>query len=62
MDKFRGIQETAKDRNGKIKMLAVDHSHKNGKVRGLLCQRHNIMIGHCDDSIDILIRAMEYLV
>ena len=39
----------------------VDHDHKNGKVRGLLCLRHNLGIGTFDDNIDLLFKAIEYL-
>ncbi len=37
-------------RLGKIKDLSVDHCHKTGKVRGLLCQSCNIAEGHLKDA------------
>lgn len=43
------------------KMLAVDHDHDTGKVRGLLCSRCNMGIGLLRDSIDILRSAINYL-
>lgn len=52
--------ETA-TRNGKIKALAVDHCHKTGKVRGLLCSDCNTGIGKLKDSREILISAVRYL-
>ena len=41
--------------------LAVDHDHKTGKVRGLLCGRCNIMIGFAQDSVEILKSAVKYV-
>ena len=41
--------------------FTVDHSHKTGKVRGLLCYKCNNGIGLLCDSTDILNKAIEYL-
>ncbi len=41
--------------------LVVDHCHKTGKVRGLLCSSCNQGIGHFKDNIDSLKKAVEYL-
>jgi hypothetical protein len=41
--------------------LSVDHDHKTGKVRGLLCPRCNFGIGNLGDDITILKSAIEYL-
>jgi len=47
---------------GKIKKLAVDHDHKTGKIRGLLCSVCNRMIlGSLRDDIEALQRAIDYL-
>lgn len=43
------------------KYLHVDHCHKTGRVRGLLCDRHNLLLGQWGDEIDLLQRAVEYL-
>ena len=48
-------------RNGKLKALAVDHDHKTGKIRGLLCSDCNTGIGKLKDSIDVLTSAVQYL-
>jgi hypothetical protein len=43
------------------KNLAVDHDHKTGKVRGLLCQNCNVALGHARENPDVLRRLAEYL-
>lgn len=45
----------------KRKHFCVDHNHKNGKVRGLLCHRCNRAIGLLKDDVKILKRATSYL-
>ena len=44
-----------------IKRFSVDHCHKTGKIRGLLCSNCNKGIGLLGDSILILEAAVEYL-
>lgn len=46
---------------GKTRRLAVDHDHKTGKVRGLLCGTCNKMLGHVRDNPEVLLRAVVYL-
>lgn len=43
------------------KALAVDHDHKGGQVRGLLCMKCNQSIGRFEDDPETLIRAAGYL-
>lgn len=43
------------------KRLAVDHCHKTGKVRGLLCSSCNTSLGKFKDDPEILRRAINYL-
>jgi len=42
-------------------VLHVDHCHKTGKVRGLLCSNCNLVLGGINDSIDLLRNAITYL-
>lgn len=50
---------------GKINLdgrrLYIDHNHKTGKVRGLLCHKCNSLLGYVDDSIDYLLKIKSYL-
>jgi hypothetical protein len=41
--------------------LAVDHCHKSGKVRGLLCRSCNVGLGHFKDDPKLLLLAAKYL-
>lgn len=50
-----------KDRTMFKKRLAVDHCHKTGKIRGLLCSSCNTSIGLLEESIDRLNSAIKYL-
>lgn len=47
---------------GTRKRLSVDHCHKTGVIRGLLCSPCNRdVLGHLRDCIESLKRAIRYL-
>lgn len=56
-----GEPETARGRKGGMKVLAVDHDHQTMKVRALLCQACNRMLGYARDNRAILLSAVAYL-
>jgi hypothetical protein len=45
----------------RLKGLCIDHCHVTNKVRGLLCNKCNPMIGYSKDSIKLLESAISYL-
>jgi hypothetical protein len=55
-----GLLETRKSSNGSY-TLSVDHDHKTGKIRGLLCHRCNNCLGTLKDDVYILQSAINYL-
>jgi len=44
-----------------VNRLVVDHNHETGFIRGLLCHRCNVGLGHFKDDILIMKLAIEYL-
>lgn len=53
--------EIAKYRSKAPQHLSVDHNHKTGKNRGLLCDRCNRAIGSFRDDLKIVKSAVVYL-
>lgn len=53
------ICEITVEENGK--QLCVDHDHSNGRIRMLLCNRCNLVLGNAQDNIHTLEAAIEYL-
>lgn len=41
--------------------FSVDHDHKTGRIRGLLCRDCNFIIGHARDNRDTLEKCKVYL-
>lgn len=56
-----GMKETRKHRSGSIQQLSVDHDHKNGKIRGLLCSSCNTSLGLIKENINTLKEMINYL-
>lgn len=41
--------------------LSVDHCHITNKIRGLLCNKCNLLLGFSNDNVDRLKQAIKYL-
>ena len=55
------LPESEKDKFGNIINLSVDHCHKTGVIRGLLCAKCNKALGLLNDDINLLKSAILYL-
>jgi len=47
--------------NADGRRLSIDHNHKNGVLRGLLCHHCNTALGLVRDNINVLKNMIEYL-
>jgi hypothetical protein len=46
---------------GSTHRVCVDHDHNTMIVRGTLCSKCNLALGHVDDSVDRLQALIQYL-
>lgn len=44
-----------------VSLLVVDHCHKNGQVRSLLCRECNLALAYVDEDETILRRMIAYV-
>jgi Recombination endonuclease VII len=58
--KCKICQREGTGRNLKGRM-SVDHCHKTGRVRGLLCHPCNAALGLLQESREVLLKAIDYL-
>lgn len=55
-------EETDTDkRTGKTRGLAIDHNHKTGKVRDLLCKKCNTALGLLEENPAVIQNLLNYL-
>lgn len=59
--KICGITIIPRTTGNKKDSAVIDHCHTTGKVRGILCRRCNIGLGHFDDDCSKLEAAIDYL-
>lgn len=56
-----GVCAICQRATGKVRKLAVDHDHKTGYVRGLLCKPCNSVLAHLRDDVLTAMRIAKYL-
>ena len=56
-----GRPETARGRGGAPRRLAVDHDHRSGAVRQLLCHRCNLVTWAVEENPSLLDKIRAYL-
>ena len=56
-----GQPESARGRGGAVRRLAVDHDHRTGRVRQLLCHRCNLVTWAVEESPELLEAVRVYL-
>lgn len=54
-------QDDVNSRGNIHRKLCVDHDHKTKMVRGLLCHNCNVLLGHANDDMALLMSAINYL-
>lgn len=53
--------ELSRDKQGNVRVLAVDHCHETGAVRELLCYACNSMLGQAKDNVEVLLAGAAYI-
>jgi len=56
-----GQPPTGVKKNGRPRVLAIDHCHTSGEFRGLLCTACNLGLGMFRDDPDLMRRAADYV-
>jgi len=56
-----GCAICGKEKSKSKDFLCVDHDHKNGEIRGILCDNCNRGLGLFDDNAELLMNAFNYL-
>jgi hypothetical protein len=45
---------------GRSQTFPVDHDHTTNEVRGILCTNFNLLLGHANDDVSLLEKAIAY--
>jgi hypothetical protein len=56
-----GTDDPGRGNGGQRRYFSIDHDHLTGRVRGLLCDRCDRVLGRMDDSPELLRKAAKYI-
>ena len=56
-----GLCKICNEKDNKKTRLSIDHCHKKGNVRALLCTRCNLTLGHVEEKVHILENMINYI-
>ena len=56
-----GLCALCRKPNAAGKKLAVDHDHKTGIIRGLLCNGCNTALGTLGDNVESIVKVLNYI-
>jgi hypothetical protein len=57
----KGENRQSDKRTGKNRSLHVDHNHKTGSIRGLLCHKCNLALGFLNEDVKKIKSMIKYL-
>lgn len=55
-------ERTVDPRNGRLRLLAVDHNHMTGRVRELLCRQCNTALGLLGEDSSRILAMFDYVI
>ena len=61
LDELLAANDVCKICNKELTIKHIDHCHKTGKIRGVLCNACNTGLGKFKDDVEMMRKAIRYL-